>query len=178
MASSRRVSLYLPKKAIDTIEKFQQEHKFNTFSKALQRIVILFPFLEQENIVLKEAQIKATSKVETAQEPVQELDCLLRANIRDDLYCGRLAPNFKKIKDIALCGVCSHRITKAGMVFQKATGKTASPLIERAKLIKNDPDKRWCPRDKQWFFYGRKNCLRCTWKPTECKVKREALKRV
>ena len=178
MASSKRVSLYLPKKAIDTIEKFQQGQKLKTFSKALQRIVILFPFLEQENIVLKEAQIKATPKLETVPEPMEQLECLYRVNIRDEHYCGRLAPNFKKIKNILLCGGCDHRTTKAGMIFQKATGKTASPLIERAKLLKNDPEKRWCPRDHQWFFYGNKNCLRCTWKPTECAVKKEALKNV
>lgn len=60
-----------------------------------------------------------------------------------------------------------------GLGYRK--GEKPYPSQVKAKIVKNDPDKRWCPRDRQWFFYGKKNCVRCFWSPTECKVKKEAL---
>lgn len=104
--------------------------------------------------------------------------CLHRVESQGLYYCARLAPNFKEVDDVKLCKGCPHRITKAGLIFKKATGKTPSPLRERAKekITFTHPDKRWCRRDKEWFFYGKKDCLRCNWLPTECKVRREVLK--
>lgn len=112
-----------------------------------------------------------------SEETLSQIPCLLRVNMKGSLYCGRHAPNFKEVLDIELCQACPHRTTKEGVIFQKATGKKPSPLGERTKLAKNDPDRRYCKRDRQWFFLGSKDCLNaCKWGTSECPVKRELRK--
>lgn len=108
-----------------------------------------------------------------SEETLSQIPCMLRVNIRGNLYCGRHAPNFKELLDIELCQACPHRTTKEGVMFQKATGKKPSPLTERQE----DPERRYCKRDKEWFFLGNKDCLNdCKWGTSECPVKKELRK--
>ncbi len=58
-------------------------------------------------------------------------------------------------------------------------GRKCTPITKRssASQRKKPSNRRFCKRDKVWFNMGEKDCIKCTWFPTECPTKREALKK-
>lgn len=75
--------------------------------------------------------------------------------------------------------VCIHRQQRY-LYMRQAKGNpkiVCYPIgMKKANLRKKKSKRRWCKRDMMWFNMGEKNCMECTWLPTECPVKKEALR--
>ena len=125
-------------------------------------------FIEQAGIHPTKEEWKERIKEEAKVDPFKILDpslCHYRViTEQGEWYCDT-----KKIPS----AVCIKRQER----FQYM-GRKCTPITKRAPSLRKKPssNRRFCKRDRVWFSMGEKNCIKCAWLPTECPVKKEALR--
>ena len=183
---SSRVTHFREKKWFtDDVDSFMGRHRIDDRTKGIHTYVL---DLKETIEKLKEHSCQDTSLETTPEMPSKEehkkliqndppyvpINPMNPLNVECNFhaYNPKTGKHFCEDKEIDPY-VCLNR-------YQRMTFKGGKCYPKHREKEKNERKLKshrvFCKRDSVWINYGDKDCLACTWQPSECPVKRRVLK--